>query len=211
MMKNNYAGGGLGKNGNGIVEPVHAVKKTMLGDGDTGNLNNTKRDSNENTSHPWPKGTTLIAGSSILSGIREGRLKNCKVRAFSGACISDMYDYLTPLLKKKPTNIILQVGTNDAPFKSSDQIVQDLMALKSNIISLLPGVKVYFSCPTLRFDNGLANSVCREVSEKLRVSTEDVIVNDNIDRGCLGHKGLHLNEKGSGRLAINFISLMRRL
>ena len=182
-----------------------------LDDGENNENLNSKRTKNENNVHVWPKGTTLIAGSSILSGIQEGRLKKCKVRAFSGATIQDMYDYLTPLLKKKPTNIILHVCSNDSPFKTSDQIIDELSALKRNILSLLPGVKVYLSCPTLRFDNGLANSVLREVTEKLKLSFEDIIVNDNINRDCLGQKGLHLNEKGSGRLAMNFISLMRRL
>ena len=38
-----------------------------------------------------------------------------------------------------------------------------------------------------------------------------LIDNDNVDRSCLGRKSLHLNAKGSGRIAINFISQMRRL
>ena len=67
------------------------------------------------------------------------------------------------------------------------------------------------STPTLRFDNGLANSVLREVTAKLREMFKVVVVNENIDRDCLGHKGLHLNERGSGRLARNFISLMQSL
>ena len=39
---------------------------------------------------------------------------------FPGA--KDFYYYLVSLLKKKPDNIILHFGTNDAPYKSEDDI-----------------------------------------------------------------------------------------
>ena len=90
------------------------------------------------------------------------------VCSFPGATILDMYDYLTPLLKKKPSNVILQVCTNDAPYKSSDNIVQELLNLKEKVQHILPNAKVFLSTPTLRFDNGLANSILREVTNKLR-------------------------------------------
>ena len=231
-QKCEYTGGGLGKNEDGIIDPIHVEMKKTLGGDDrnqssismsSGRLNDTNQDDHQtvlknqspsnNDRHTWPAKTTLIAGSSIVSGIQESRLRKykCKVRAFPGATIEDMYDYLTPLLKKKPTNIILHVSSNDSPYKSSDEIVQELIELKKKIELVLPGVKVFLSTPTLRFDNGLANSVLREVTLKLRELFCDVVVNDNIDRECLGHKGLHLNEKGSGRLARNFISLMQGL
>ena len=105
----------------------------------------------------------------------------------------------------------MHVSSNDAPYKSSDEIVDELIRLKDKIESVLPGVRVFLSTPTLRFDNGLANSVLREVTAKLREIFKVVVVNENIDRDCLGHKGLHLNERGSGRLARNFISLMQSL
>ena len=40
---------------------------------------------------------------------------------------------------------------------------------------------------------------------------KNIIRNDNIDGSCLSKGGLHLNDKGSGRLAMNFLSLIRRL
>ena len=62
-----------------------------------------------NDGHAWPPNTVLIAGDSILNGIEENRLKknlSVKVRSFPGSNIDDMYDYLKPLLKKKPSYII---------------------------------------------------------------------------------------------------------
>ena len=52
--------------------------------------------------HKWPKNTILIVGDSIINGIEESRIKKkipVKVKLYQGAKISDMYDYLTSLLK----------------------------------------------------------------------------------------------------------------
>ena len=61
--------------------------------------------------HPFPKGTCLIVGDSILAGIDEHRLstgkKKVKGRYFPGARTDDMYDYMKPLLRKLPDYIIL--------------------------------------------------------------------------------------------------------
>ena len=77
---------------------------------------------------------------------------------------------------------------------------------------MVPGVSVILSCPVIRTDNKKANVTLREVHICiLKDFSGKFIDNDNVDKSCLGRKGLHLNEKGSGRIAINFISLMRRL
>ena len=43
-----------------------------------------------------------------------------KVRSFSGAVVNDFYNYLEPLMDKKPSKLILHVGTNDATNKSAE-------------------------------------------------------------------------------------------
>ena len=53
----------------------------------------------------WRRGTTLIVGD-------KSRLKNCKVCVFPGASIEDMYYNIVPLIRKKPTTIILHAGAN---------------------------------------------------------------------------------------------------
>ena len=84
---------------------------------------------------PWPKGTYLIIGDSLLSGVEESRLgKEIKIRCHPGACLFDMYSYVVPLLEKKPGGIILTVGTNDSVNKCSPQILNELLELKSWII-----------------------------------------------------------------------------
>lgn len=65
----------------------------------------------ENDTYPkWIKNTTLVVGDSILSGIEENRTScqwiKVKVKSFPGATVEDMCDYIKPLLKKCPKNII---------------------------------------------------------------------------------------------------------
>ena len=68
----------------------------------------------------------LIAGDSMLHEIVENELNgklHVEVRPFPGALVEDMEDYLKPLLKKKPTHLILHIGTNDTTNSSSDSVV----------------------------------------------------------------------------------------
>ena len=81
----------------------------------------------------WRKNATLLLGDSIISGIDQQRLsvkgRIVKVRSFPGATINDIFDYIKPLLKKAPDNVILDVGTNDAP----NSISRVMLSLKSFI------------------------------------------------------------------------------
>ena len=76
---------------------------------------------------------------------------------------------------------------------------------------ILPNIKIYLSHPVLRIDDAKANLTLRHFTNKLKSLNIGVIINDNIDVTCLGKAGLHLNPKGSGRLAMNFLSQMQCL
>ena len=163
----------------------------------------------------WPRNTILITGSSILNGLDEHRMKNVKdhvikVRPFSGARVNDMFSYITPLLKKRPTYIFLHIGSNDSINKSSDQILDEILKLQMFIKQELPSCQVFLSAPVLRTDNRKAQLTLKNL-EILMKEFDKVIFHENIDGNCLGGKGLHLNPKGSGRLAINYLSQIRRL
>ena len=80
-------------------------------------------------SEVWKKGTVLIVGDSVVSGLRESKMsfrRNIKIRFFPGARIQDMYYYLVPLLRKRPDKIILHVGTNDVPHMKADEMLEEL-------------------------------------------------------------------------------------
>ena len=106
----------------------------------------TTSDSN----HIWPPNTCLIVGGSILNNLEESkptkRNRIVKVRVFSGANIEDMY--IMPLIRKKPTCIILHVGTNDSTCKTTDEILSE-----SFIAKHLPNCKIALSQPIIRNDN----------------------------------------------------------
>ena len=167
----------------------------------------------DNDVDPWRRNTTLIVGDSILSGVEESKLQrySAKVRAFSGARIDDMYDYLKPLLSKMPTNVILHVGTNDAPTKSANAMFEELENLKKYVHNVLPDANVYLSTPTIRVDDQKANHALRDLTRTMIASCYDIIDNSNVVSEGVGKKGLHLNDKGSGRLALNYINLMKRV
>ena len=111
---------------------------------------------------PWPKNTVLITGSSMIQGVDENRMSKkltVKVRPNRGATTRDMYDHLNALLRKKPTYLILHVGSNDASNAkiTSDELYDRLIQLKTYAEKKVPGMQVTLSCPTMRTDNGLAN------------------------------------------------------
>ena len=110
---------------------------------------------------PWEKGTTFIAGDSMLHEIDESRLSKAKpnsvkVRVFGGATIDDMKDFLKPHLKRSPTNIILRVVTNNSINDSSSVILNKLLSVKKIIHTQLPESNVILSNIIDRSDNGIA-------------------------------------------------------
>ena len=162
----------------------------------------------------YPQNTILITGDSLLNNIEERRMSkkyNVKVRAFPGADIRDMYDFMEPLIKKRPKYVIIHIGSNDSVNRTHDDIINRIEALKAHVLAKLPDSKVFMSCPIVRTDNGIAAQTLNQVRSYMRTCMKDTIDNVSIDRQCLGKAGLHLNAKGSGRLAMNFISLIRSL
>ena len=87
--------------------------------------------------HKWDRNTTLIVGDSLFSGTEERRIskrdREVKIKNFPGATIDDMYDYIKPLLKKCPDNIILHVGTNNMINEPSKMALDKLLNLKKFI------------------------------------------------------------------------------
>ena len=78
--------------------------------------------------------------------------------------------------------------------------------LKCNILKQLPICRVIVSKPTVRIDHEKANLTLRNVNKNLETLNLEYIENVNINAQHLGRKGLHLNLKGKGRLALNFLN-----
>ena len=162
----------------------------------------------------WCQGTVCILGDSILCNLDEkrlGRNSMVKVRYHRGGTVEDMFYHVKPILQRAPTYIILHVGTNNSPFQDSRTILNNILKLKHLIESELPSCTVIVSTPVMRQDNQKANFTIRRLNSFIQNLKIRVLNNDNIDERHLGRKGLHLNERGIGRLALNIISHIRCL
>ena len=101
-------------------------------------------------------------------------------------------------------------GTNDATTNTSTKITDDLLILKSSISKQLLSCRIVLSKPIIRHDNGKASLTLRNVNKHLSALQSECIETDNISSQRLGRKGLHLNPKGKGRLALNFMKQVRK-
>ena len=156
----------------------------------------------------WPSCTFVIVGDSVISRIDEKRLsKNrlIKVHNFRGVTLANINQHIILILKKKPDVTILHVITNDSVSSTSREILDDLLQLNSAITKTLPNCQVTFLQPTLRVDNGKAALTLHCLNEHFSELKLDVVKNSNIKVKFIGQKGLRLNPKGKGRLALSFI------
>ena len=141
-----------------------------------------------------PPNTTLILGESMLNQMDAEKLskstkRNVKVRSFRGAKVIDMYAKLHILLRKKPSTIILHVGTNDTTSLPSHAIVDELLKLKNYIDSELAGVSVIISCPITRMDNGKAKLTINRLIGRMEILVKvKCLLNLNIKEKCIGRK-----------------------
>ena len=105
----------------------------------TQNASNADNNTVQQNNKEWRKCTRLILGDSTISGLMEKKMsrnRKIKVRYSPGTLIKDKYHYAIPLLEKKPENIILHLGTNDAP-----QEVNSLETTTENSDDIIDGLK----------------------------------------------------------------------
>lgn len=95
----------------------------------------------QRTCKPERKRTITIAGDSTIKYVQGWKMsKNhrVKVNAFPGATIEDMADYIKPILRKKPEELVLHVGTNDLTTSEPRQVAEALVDLASTASIELP-------------------------------------------------------------------------
>lgn len=120
-----------------------------------------------------------------------------------------MQDYLKPLLRREPQQIILHVGTNDIKSdKSPDSLVQGIVNLVTQVHNTSPHTKVAISALTIRKDSNLIQSKIKETNKLLlafcNANKVNFISHDTIDLDCLNRGGLHLNRRGSTVMKCDF-------
>ena len=177
------------------------------------NLEPSENSARINQIKAWPRGTTLLVGDSMIGGIFEKWIspaKKMKVRSFPGAVIDDLYDYMRPLLRKRPSNVIIHCGTNDSMTSSAKEIADKLLLLRKFVLSELNDCNVILSSPVNRLDSTQQGIIVRNVNVILKnTSGIEVIDNSNISAKHLGKKKLHLNPSGSTILTRNILNSMK--
>ena len=115
------------------------------------------------------------------------------------------YDYIKPLLKKCPKNIIQHIGTNSTVHDTSRIVLDKILSSKAFVEKAFLDCKVCISNLTLRTDNVKASLTVNNVNQYLSTLQLDIIDNSNISNAGLSRGELHLNSQGLVKLAIHFI------
>ena len=76
---------------------------------------------------------------------------------------------------------------------------------------MISSCNVFMSTLINLYDDAKAQLTVTKVNELLMKMDIPLIENQNITCNQLGKKGLHLNQHGIGKLAINFIKTLRNL
>ena len=153
----------------------------------------------------------IIAGDSIIQHVHGWELsnENCNVavKSFSGSKIEDMQDYLRPLIRRKPDEIVLHIGTNNIRDSTSDpQTLADGIANLADLInSSSPSTQISISGLVTQRDNSTFVSKINNTKKRLKAICIS-IDNSNVNLSCLNRRGLHLNRNGSSLLSRNFLN-----
>ena len=85
------------------------------------------------------------------------------VKAFPGASVEDMFDYIKPTIKHHPEEIILHVGTNDLKNSDSRKVAERIVDLGNFIEAESSNTKVTISNLLPRTDDPALNSKAKQV------------------------------------------------
>ena len=165
------------------------------------------------------KPCVIIAGDSMLKYINGRKLSSqisnqslTYVKAFPGATVEDMSDYIMPSLRRKPEEVILHVGTNNLKFSEPREIAEGIVNLGLKIQNHSPDCKITISSLISRSDqtlNGKIKDVSKIVNQFAKQHAWRTIPHSNIKNEHLNASGLHLNVQGTKLLAKNLISHLR--
>ena len=86
-----------------------------------------------------------------------------------------------------------------------------MLVLKRFVVSQNKECIVIVSTLTMHVDNSKNGNAVQKVNEILKELNIPLVKNFNIVEKHLGIRGLHLNEHGTSRLAMNYIATTRKL
>ena len=155
----------------------------------------------------------MVVGDSIVKFVLDHKLSSVEAKVTvhpqSGSTVEDLEDYIKPIIRKKPDEIILHVGTNDlASQQGAVEIAGNIASLGKTVSRA--GIKVTISSITARnrkHEDHLKDKLTRVNDSLKRIASENrfgFIDNSNIDPSCLNRSYLHLNPTGTKKLIDNF-------
>ena len=122
-------------------------------------------------------------------------------KAFSGATVEDMEDFIKPITRKSPNKVILHVGTNDLKNSTPKVIADSILNLTTQIKEDSPNTMVGVSalldrndCPKLATKVKQVNLI---LDNYCQVNKIPFLRNANINTSHLNRRGLHSNKLGS--------------
>ena len=68
-------------------------------------------------------------------------------RRFPSSTVDDLSHHIIPIIQKKPTNMIIHTGTNDAPSSTSSEIQDNLLKLIALVNQKYLNVKFGYQLP----------------------------------------------------------------
>ena len=198
---------------NGLIDFEFADSSSKISSVD----NDVKEKDKKEESRSVKRRRVIICGDSMVNGIDgdgvSSKSFSTAVKHFGGSTSLDMVDYIKPSANSKPDKIIVHVGTNDIT-KNVTNTTENLDLIVNAVKDLSPETQLYFSEICMRKDIPSSFQKVSEINRSLKQFCQSrnigFVENANIDASCLARKKLHLNQKGIGRLAINFKSFLEK-
>ena len=136
----------------------------------------------------------------MIKGLHQQKLaksvnQNVGVKCFEGATVVDMSGYVKPVLRRKPDNIVLHVGTNDTKNRKATEIMNDIANLCQEIKEAASGAELIISKLINREDNKKSKKTVIEVNKLLEdystATNLGLNTHDNITSTSLNRSNLH--------------------
>ena len=136
----------------------------------------------------------------MINGVVEekscGKCRNVKVQHFPGSTGDEMNHHIVPILRKKPSYLIIHTGKNDTSSSTSKEILNKLLNLKSIAKDINPDCDVCLSTLTLQTDRGKEALTASHLTNYLLQLKINIIDNRIITGKHLSRRVLHLNVSG---------------
>ena len=97
------------------------------------------------------------------------------IRNFPGANVKNMQHNLMPIIRKKPSHLVIHAGANDTKKFTSREILDQFLDLKKIVREQVPDCRVTTLTPTVRSDDGKAGITVSQLTNHLHQLKADTV------------------------------------